>query len=96
MKKILEYQSAYDPWDQPGMRELNTIYNRFRKLGIELEYGFNFPFVYLRKVNKKQVKEKFGSDHGFLLGYLPMTNHHRFRVSDTKQFIKIVRKYAGK
>ena len=51
------------------MKDYYTLIDKFarrlRSIGIEVELGFNVPWVYLSKVNNIPVKGVFLGDHGF-------------------------------
>ena len=74
--------------------KLTIFTNRLKKLNIKIELMGNFPWVYLRKVNNKQVKEKFMANHGFCIGFLPAMANQEFQFTDLKEIFKIIRKYG--
>ena len=74
------------------MNKLNIFIERMKKVGVDLELAGNFPWVYITKINGKPVKEKFQSDHGFVLGFSSDTNF-RFSYGTTETF-KLIRKYV--
>lgn len=73
------------------MKELETLVNRLRKIGIDITFLGNFPWVYVDKINGKKVVEKYNSDHGFVLGLLTLAGKLQF--SDLSELFKIIRKY---
>lgn len=75
------------------MEELDVFYNRLKKIGIEVTLAMNFPWIYLLTVNGKSVKEKFDSDHGFVLSYLPIRDGKKMRYTDIKMIFLTIRKY---
>lgn len=44
---------------------IKRLGDRLNKLNIHTEFGGNFPWIYLEKVNGIEVKGKFQSDHHF-------------------------------
>jgi len=44
---------------------VNQFVERLQKIGIIVELTGNYPWIYLDKVNGKQVTGKFQADHGF-------------------------------
>jgi len=75
------------------MEELTKFINRLAKLDIKINLASNYPWVYLYKVNNKYVKETFQSDHGFLIGFLPIKPNKIFKFIDIGELFKIIRKY---
>jgi len=73
------------------MKELETLVNRLKKIGIDITFLGNFPWVYVDKINGKKVVEKYNSDHGFVLGLLTLADKLQF--SNTTELFKIIRKY---
>lgn len=48
-----------------GRGHLINIQNRLKKLGIDVVFAYNAPWVYLESVNGKKVTDTFRADHGF-------------------------------
>jgi hypothetical protein len=65
--------------------DLTTFCRRLDKIGIKVELSSNIPWVYLLKVNGKQVGEEYLSDYGFTAFWYPVklgsnikfTNRHK-------------------
>ena len=74
------------------MEKLHTLIRRLKKIGIETTYFGNWPFIYIDTINGKKVKEKFASEHGFLIGYL----NKDFAFTYSAETFKLIRKYASK
>lgn len=53
----------------------------------------NYPWVYIDTINNKKVKERFQSDHGFVIGYSPIRENQQFNFTDLKEIFKLVKKY---
>jgi hypothetical protein len=53
------------------LSELNKLYRRLEKLNIYINLAINFPWVYLTSVNGHVVKEKYKSEHGFVISMIP-------------------------
>ena len=48
------------------MNDIYRLKTRLSKIGIELEFDANVPWIYLRKVNEKFVSYEFwNANHGF-------------------------------
>ena len=72
--------------------ELATLVRRLAKLKIKIECLGNYPFIYINKVNGKQVVELYSSEYGFVVAM----NHWRTNdvvISDLKEVFKTIRKY---
>ena len=50
-----------------SMKNVEIFYNRLKKIGIEITLFGNYPWIYFDSINGKRVKEKLGSDHGFVV-----------------------------
>lgn len=79
------------------MKELDIFVKRLQKINIITTYIGNYPWVYLHTVNNITVKEKNDSEHGFVIGYMPIRNDQTFQFSENLSYIfKIIRKYANR
>ena len=72
------------------MNKLDTLIRRLQKIGIETTYFGNYPWIYIDTINGKKVKEKFASDHGFVIGFL----NKDFTFTYSKETFKLIRKYV--
>jgi len=52
------------------MVNINRFKERLENIGIKIELGANYPWIYLRSVNGITVIEKFQANHGFTAFYL--------------------------
>lgn len=75
------------------MEKLDIFVSRLKNLGIDINLSSNFPWVYLTKINNKTVKEKYQSEYGFVIGYLPIKPDKNFQFTDLNEIFKIIRKY---
>lgn len=73
------------------MIKLTTFLNRLSKIGISLHCSSNYPWVYIDSINGKNVEEKYGSEHGWVLGFF--TKDDGFYYGDLKEVFKLIRKY---
>lgn len=53
--------------------------NRLAKIGIDIEYASNVPWIYLDKVNGMKVTEINEANHGFCVGYCNQLKHLTYR-----------------
>jgi hypothetical protein len=72
---------------------IDTLVVRLKKLNISLEISSNYPWLYLRKVNGKLVKELYQSEHGFVIGYSPIRIDSVYKLNDLSVIFKTIRKY---
>lgn len=69
-------------------RKIENLVRRLKKIGIEVDLGLNYPWVYLDFVNGKRVTETFWSEHGFTICYMTGDKFHNLHY-----LFKILRKY---
>ena len=72
---------------------LDIFIRRMNKLNINLELVGNYPWVYINKINGKPVSEKFQSEYGFTICYLPIKNDQQIKFTDLSEIFKLIRKY---
>ena len=72
---------------------LIKLKTRLSKIGIEVEFVGNIPWIYLNKINGKVVKEKFMSKHGFTVAFYPVKNNEENKLTDITEIFKLIRKY---
>lgn len=73
------------------MIKLGTFLDRLSKIGISLHCSINYPWVYIDSINGKNVEEKYGSEHGWVLGFF--TKNDDFYWEHIKEIFKLIRKY---
>jgi len=69
--------------------DLNVFVARLKKLNITIKVSANFPWLYLDEICGKKVKEKKGSEHGWVIGY----RNKYFKFTDTKELFQLIKKY---
>ena len=62
---------------------------RCKRIGINLEFVGNYPWVYLDKVNGNKVKERYMGNHGFTAFFINKGES----VTSVKKIFKAIRKY---
>lgn len=72
---------------------LEDFMRRMDKLGVKCELVGNYPWIYLVKVNGKQITERFCGNHGFTIAFLPIRNGQKMELTDISEIMKIIRKY---
>jgi len=78
--------------DYPSYRRLSSLQSKLSRLGINIEFMFNVPYVYLYSVNGNHVNEKFMSDHRFTVA-LYKINGSVYELLDTRVLFKTIRKH---
>jgi hypothetical protein len=77
------------------MDKIKVFTKRMKRLNIEVELSYNYPWIYLYEINGKRVKEKFKSEHFFTLAFLPIKNDEEIKFSDITEIFNLIRKYNG-
>lgn len=77
------------------MDDIELLVKRLDSLNIKVELTSNFPWVYLEKVNGKSVTEKYMSDYGFTLAFLPIRKDQKIKFTDFDVIFKVIRKYTS-
>ena len=78
------------------MEQLTTLKNRLEKIGIDVVFVSNYPWVYLHRVNGELVNETYEANHGFTVGFLPIRRDRNFQFTELSVIFKTIRKYCGK
>lgn len=76
------------------MDKLTVFIERMKKIGITVEMFCNYPWVYLDKVNGNKVKERFQSEHGFTIAWMPVRIGQEIKFTDIGKVFKIIRQYV--
>ena len=77
------------------MKQLDTLKKRLGKIGIDVEFIANFPWIYLYKINGRVVKERYQAEHGFTIAFLPVRRDIPFHFTDLSHIFKLIRKYCS-
>lgn len=75
------------------MEKLDIFGNRLKRIGIDVEFVANYPWIYLYKINGKLVKERFEADHGFTVAFLPVRIDRPFHFTNITEIFNLIRKY---
>jgi hypothetical protein len=70
------------------MNKLEIFIKRLKAIGIVVELFGNYPWIYLDKINGKRVTEKFYSDHGFTIAFLPVRIGQELEFTDITEIFK--------
>ena len=82
-------------WVKQNMEQLETLGRRLDKIGIGVQFVANFPWIYLYKINGQLVKERYKSEHGFTIAFLPVRIDKSFCFTDINETFKLIRKYCN-
>lgn len=74
-------------------QHLAILHDRLKKVGIEVTFTCNFPWIYLETINGKRVTEKYLGNHGFTVAFLPVRRDKPFHWTDIKTIFELIRKY---
>ena len=74
--------------------KLGIFQKRLKKIGIDIEFGANWPWVYVTKIQGKSVTEKYLADWGFTIAFHNARGETNF--TDTKEIFKLIRKYENR
>lgn len=76
---------------------LQVLGDRLKKIGINVIFGGNYPWIYLDYINGVRVTEKTtDSNHGFNIAWLPVKADRPFTFTNTKEMFILLRKYVKK
>jgi hypothetical protein len=76
------------------MKPLSILRDRLKKIGIDVEFAANFPWIYVDKINGQRVTEKFEANHGFTVAFLPVRRDMPFHFTDIGEIFKLIRSYV--
>jgi len=71
------------------MDNIAIFKTRLRRLGIEVEFFSNYPWIYLEKVNGIRVNERYHANHGFTAFWYTKDGPE---ISDIGEVFKVIRK----
>jgi len=73
--------------------KLEVFGDRMKKLGINIQFAGNYPWIYLHSINGKRVTEIFEANHGFTVAFLPVNPNKELQFTDIGEIFKLIRKY---
>ena len=68
---------------------------RLQKIGVEVNLGGNYPWIYIDYINDKRVTETFQANHGFTLAFTPIKKEQEVEFTDITEIFKLIRKYCN-
>jgi len=76
------------------LHPLTVFRNRLLKIGIDLQFFGNYPWIYIDSINGMRVKEKFEADHGFTVAFHPLRKEDPFEFTDLRVIFNLIRTYV--
>lgn len=75
--------------------KLDIFTNRLKKIGIEVDYIGNSPWIYLYKINGKKVTEIYQAEWGFTVAFrsIKYGEENIVKFTDLKTIFNLIRKY---
>jgi hypothetical protein len=77
--------------------EFGKLVNRLSKIGYDVKFTMNYPWIYLQEVNGIAVQQKRNSEHGFCFGYFTAstsnTTEFNFDNTDLKELFNLLKIY---
>jgi hypothetical protein len=75
---------------------LSTLRQRMQRIGIEIEFVGNYPWIYLERVNGIRIRqEDFTANHGFNIAWFGIRNEDKIKLAeDPKTIIALIRRYV--
>ena len=74
--------------------KLTILVDRLKKIGITIELGGNYPWIYIDRIDCKRVTDKYLANHGFTIAFVKLKGG--VELTDITEIFKIIRKYRDK
>lgn len=69
--------------------QVDRFVTRLQRLGIQVTFSANYPWIYLDIINGKKVTGRFHANHGWTAFFMQMDGSYKF--SDRREVFKKVR-----
>lgn len=73
------------------MTTINSFIRRLDKIGVKVELIGNYPWLYMKVVNGKEVKGTFEGNHGFTVFFKAIKPGQYDRITDISTIFKKIR-----
>lgn len=70
--------------------KLQTLVNRLNKIGVHIELMSDTPYIYLRKINGKIVREKLDPNYKVIIGKY----NNNIELTNISKLFEVIRKYV--
>jgi hypothetical protein len=71
--------------------QIKTFTNRLKRLGIDVTFAANYPWIYFDTINGKKVTGEFHGNHGWTAFFVPVEISGKVKFSDRREVFKKVR-----
>jgi hypothetical protein len=71
--------------------QIKTFARRINKLGIDVTFAANYPWIYFDTINSKKVTGTFCADRGWTAFFSPIEIQGKVKFSDRREVFKKVR-----
>jgi hypothetical protein len=85
-KKLKMQEENKEVWS-----EYMRFQRRLRNIGVNVQFVGNVPWIYLRWVNGKPVKDNYKGNHGFTAFWYPTRNEEKVKFTDRRKVFAKVR-----
>ena len=75
--------------------KLSTFKTRLQKIGIDVTFAANYPWIYFDTINGKKVTGTFHANHGWTAFFYPVDLHGKVKFSDRREVFKKVREFTN-
>lgn len=79
------------------MNEIEIFAKRLLKIGIQVEFIANYPWIYLDSVNGNKIKDTFYGNRGFTAFFLNTNLKSKslikYKITDIDEVFKKIREY---
>ena len=72
--------------------KLTKFRTRLEKIGIDVTFAANFPWIYFDTINGKEVAGTFCADHGWTAFFMQLDGSYKF--SNRQEVFKKVREFT--
>ena len=77
------------------MNKLEIFQKRLSKIGINIVFWSNYPWVYIDTINGKKVIEKFQAEHGFTVLFRQTRFDNKDEFTNISEIFKLIRQYVN-
>jgi hypothetical protein len=75
--------------------KLSTFKSRLQKIGIDVTFAANYPWIYFDTINGKKVTGTFHANHGWTAFFSPVKIQGKVKFSDRREVFKKVREFTN-
>ena len=75
------------------MKKLDIFTKRLKRIGINISYVGNYPWIYINTINNIRVTEQFQGNHGFTVAFSPIRPEEDVEFTNISEIFKLIRLY---